>query len=328
MTKVVVADVFPTAWVDLLRTLLPPDVDLEAVASPSDDDFARAAAEAEVIVCAFRRIDGRILEMASKVRFIQQFGIGYDNLDASAIAAGGIVAAYNPGFNSVSVAEHTILLMLAVLRRFVTAEALTRQGRFPQMEFAAAHQPRMGELGSTTVGLVGLGSIGEAVASRLAGFGSDVLYTARRRRDPAVEARLGVRYAPLPDLLASSDLVSLHVPLGPETHHLIGETELALMRPGALLVNTSRGPLVDEAALRRAIETGHLGGAGLDVLTQESGDVNPFADLPQVVVTPHIAGGSQKSIPTAIRMTAANIDRFLRGEPPENPIPGTGLRGS
>lgn len=323
MTKVVVAEVFPDSLVERLRTMLPAGVELEMVASSSDDDFALAAADADIIVCARRRVDRQALELAPKVRFIQQLGIGYDNLDVTAIAAGGITAAYNPGFNTVSVAEHTILLMLALLRRFVTAEGMTRQGSFPTMAFIGEHQAQMGELHSTTVGLVGLGSIGQAVAERLASFGPHVLYTARGRHDEAVEARLGVRYAPLPDLLAACDLVSLHVPLSPETRHLIGEAELARMPPGALLVNTARGPLVDESALRRAIENGHLGGAALDVLDDELGEANPFADLPGVLVTPHIAGTSRESWPRATRMTVANIGRFLRREQPENPVPGT-----
>jgi phosphoglycerate dehydrogenase-like enzyme len=323
MTKVLIAEVFPPVLVEQLRTMLPAGVELDMVASSSDDDFARAAADADIILCARRQVDRHALELAPKVRFIQQFGIGYDNLDVTAIAASGIPAAYNPGFNSVSVAEHTIMLMLALLRRFVAAEGVTRRGSFPTMAFIGEHQARVGELGSSTVGLVGLGSIGQAVAERLAGFGSSVLYTARQRHDEA-ETRLGVGYAPLPDLLAACDLVSLHVPLSPETHHLIGEAELAQMSAGALLVNTSRGPVVDEAALRGAIENGHLGGAAVDVLEDELGEVNPFADLPQVLVTPHIAGTSQKSLPRAMQMAVANIERFLHGEQLENPVPGTG----
>ncbi|HVW31434.1 MAG TPA: NAD(P)-dependent oxidoreductase, partial [Acidimicrobiia bacterium] len=171
------------------------------------------------------------------------------------------------------------------------------------------------------VGLVGLGSIGEEVARRLSGFGPEVLYTARRRRDEATEARLGARYAPLDELLRRSDIVSLHTPLTDETRHLIGPAELAAMKPGALLVNTSRGGLVDEAALRAAIESGHLGGAALDVLADES--ANPFADLASVVVTPHLAGVSNRSLPRAVQMTVTNIERCLRGEGPEHPVPGT-----
>ena len=146
--------------------------------------------------------------------------------------------------------------------------------------------------------------------------------TSTPRRHKESEARLGVRRALLPELLSSCDLVSLHVPLTGETRHLIGESELALMRPGALLVNTSRGQLVDEAALRRAIVSGHLAGAAIDVLEDEMGEVNPLADLPQVLVTPHIAGSSRTSLPRMLEMAAANVRRFVDAEPVENLVPG------
>ena len=321
MTKVLLADLFPDALTDALRALVPPGCVVERVASPSAEDFATAAADADILVCAFRRIDRAALEVAPKVRLVQQFGIGYDNLDVAAIAEAGVAAGYCPGFNSVSVAEHTVLLILAGLRRFVDGETATRQGRFPQMAFIQEHQGQVGELAGSTVGLVGLGSIGEAVAVRLAGFGPEVLYTARHRRDEATEARIGARYAPLDELLARSDIVSLHTPLNDETRHLIGAPELAAMKQGALLVNTSRGGLVDEAALRASIESGHLGGAALDVLADES--ANPFGDLPSVIVTPHLAGVSNRSLPRAVQMTVTNITRFLNGEPPVHPVPGT-----
>ena len=321
MTKLLVVEPFPPALVEALRTMLPSSVEVDMVASLSDTEFATAAADAEILVAARRHIDAQTLGWAPKVRFIQQLGIGYDNLDVASIAAAGITAAYNPGYNTVTVAEHTIMLMLVLLRRFPAAEEVTRAGRFPTMEFIEANQARLRELGDTTVGLVGLGSIGLAVAERLVGFGSQVLYTARREHKES-EARLGVRGALLPELLSSCDLVSLHVPLTRQTRHLIGESELASMRPGALLVNTSRGQLVDEAALRRAIETGHLAGAAIDVLEDEMGEANTLADLPQVLVTPHIAGSSRTSLPRMLEMAAANVRRFVDAEPVEHLVPG------
>lgn len=323
MTKLLVVEPFPLTLVEALRKMLPSSVVVDMVDSLSDTAFAEAAADADILVAARRHIDGQTLQWAPKVTLIQQLGIGYDNLDVNAIAAAGITAAYNPGFNTITVAEHTIMMMLVLLRRFAAAEELTRAGRFPTMEFIEENQARLGELGDTVVGLVGLGSIGQAVAERLAAFGCQVLYTARRRNEEA-EARWGLRYARLPDVLSSCHLVSLHVPLTSETHHLIGEPELASMQPGALLINTSRGQVLDEAALRRAIENGHLGGAALDVLADELGEVNPFADLPQVLVTPHIAGSSRTSLPRMLEMAVANIVRFLRGEPLQNLVPGAG----
>jgi phosphoglycerate dehydrogenase-like enzyme len=323
MTKLVIAEPFPPALAEALRKMLPASIEVDMVASLSEADFAKAAADADVLVCARRRIDAPTLQWAPKVSFIQQLGIGYDNLDLRAITAAGVTAAYNPGFNTITVAEHTIMLMLVLLRRFTTAEQVTRAGRFPTMEFIQENQAHLAELGDVAIGLVGLGSIGHAVAERLAAFGSVVLYTARHRNEEA-EARLGLRYMPLQDLLSSCNLVSLHVPLTPDTLHLMGEAEFALMQPGALLVNTSRGQVVDEAALRRAIENGRLSGAAIDVLEDEMGGVNCFADLPQVLVTPHVAGSSRTSLPRMLEMAAANVVRFLQGEPLQNLVPPAG----
>jgi phosphoglycerate dehydrogenase-like enzyme len=160
------------------------------------------------------------------------------------------------------------------------------------------------------------------VAERLAGFGVSVRYTARHRADPDAERILRASYLPLTELLDWASIVSLHVPLTHETRHLMSDAEFARMRPGSLLINTSRGEVVDEQALRVALESGHLAGAGLDVLENEPG-MNPFADLPQVVVTPHIAGRSRKSAAAAMQMALGNINRYIQGQPPLHPVPGT-----
>jgi len=197
--------------------------------------------------------------------------------------------------------------------------------RIPNPGIRPGNQPHLRELGDETVGLIGLGNIGRAVAERLKGFKIRVLYFARHRADQATEAQLDVEYAPFNDLLADASIVSLHVPSSAETRHLIGPTELALMQPNSFLINTSRGDLVDQAALRRALQDGRLAGAGLDVLEDEVSEINPFADLPQVVVTPHSAGVSRTSVPRALRLAAANIDRFLCGEPVANLVTGDRL---
>jgi phosphoglycerate dehydrogenase-like enzyme len=214
------------------------------------------------------------------------------------------------------VAEHTIMLMLVVLHRFVAAHDATCSGGFPTPAFVLANQPHLRELGDETVGLIGLGSIGRAVAHRLQGFKTRVLYFARHHADQATEAQLGVEYTPFNELLAEASIVSLHAPSSAETRHLIGPTRLALMQPNSFLINTSRGDLVDEAALRRrALQDGRLAGAALDVLEDEVSDINPFSDLSQVVVTLHGAGITRTSMPRALRLAAANIDRFLCGQP-------------
>src|SRR6266699_247986 len=287
MTKVLLTDPIPSSLLQWIQTMLPDGVALDNVPTFSDEDFAQYAADADVLLSARRQIDARVLALAPRVRFIQQGGAGYDNIDVAAVAAAGIPVAYNPGVNATAVAEHTRMLMLVLLKRVVPAAQATPVGRFPTAEFA---QAGIGDLAGATVGLVGLGHIGRAVAERLVTFGARVLYTARHRQDDGTEARLVVRYMAHREVLAASTIVSLHLPLTNESHHLLGEAELALMPPGALLINTSRGELINALALRRAIASGHLGGAALDVLERESDGGNPFSDLPQVVVTPHIAG--------------------------------------
>jgi phosphoglycerate dehydrogenase-like enzyme len=205
------------------------------------------------------------------------------------------------------------MLMLVLLRRLVQAHELTRSGKFAAFAYLGANQPHLRELGDETVGLVGLGNIGHAVAERLRGFRARVMYFARHRVSPELEAELGVQYAAFKDLLSDATIVSLHLPSTPETRYLIGTAELGCMSPKALLVSTSRGDLIDEAALslRAAIENGRLAGAGLDVIEDEFHEVNPFADLPQVIVTPHSGGVSTTNLPRALRQGAANIERFL-----------------
>ena len=318
MPRVLLIDPMPLSLVERLRPIFPAGADMDIVPTDSEEDLAQHAAETEVLLVIHRKVDARLLSFAPRVRFIQRVGVGYDNLDLDALQAAGVIAAYTPGANAVAVAEHTILLMLALLKRFAAAESATRQGGWPTVEL---FQAGIGELAGTTVGLVGFGNIGRALAQRLAPFGSRLLYTARHAGDPATEQQFGVRYASLDDLLASSMIVSLHVPLTGATRRLIGEAELAKMPAGAFLINTSRGEVIDEAALRPAIESGKLGGAALDVLYNESPGGNPFTDLPQVIVTPHIAGGSRAAVGRAIQMALANIARYLRGEPPLDLVP-------
>jgi phosphoglycerate dehydrogenase-like enzyme len=208
--------------------------------------------------------------------------------------------------------------MLALLRRFLPVAMSTHDGHFPTMQVMQEHQSRIGELQRTRVGLVGFGAIGQAVAQRLTGFGAHVAYTARHRVDEATETRLNASHLPLEELLRTSQILSLHLPLSESTWHLVGTAELEALPLGAMIINTSRGGLIDEDALRRALESGHLSGAALDVLEAETEDVNAFADIPQVIVTPHLAGTSAGSFPRAIQQAVANIGRFLRGEPAQH----------
>src|SRR6266550_8999788 len=224
MPRILLIDPIPPSLVERMRPMFPVDADLDIVSTLSEEELARHATETEILLDINRKVDAHLLSILPRVRFIQRVGIGYDNLDLEALKAAGVVAAYTPGANAVAVAEHTILLMLALLKRLTAAESATRQGGWPTMEL---FQAGLGDLAGTTVGLVGFGNTARAVAQRLAPFGSRLLYIARHAVDAATEQQFGVHYASLDELLSSSTIVSLHLPLNEATEGLIGEAELA-----------------------------------------------------------------------------------------------------
>jgi phosphoglycerate dehydrogenase-like enzyme len=290
---------------------LPDGVAVAAVSTFDDAEFARLAADATVLVNARRIVDAALLQAAPNVRLVQMIGAGIDPIDRAAAAAAGVAVAYNPGVNTTGAAEHTVMLMLALLKGIQASEVQTRAGGFAPGPMIARG---IDDLADATVGLVGMGRIGRAVVERIAPFGPRIVYTARR---PAadVEERLGAQRLALDELLRTATVVSLHIPLTAETRGMIGAGELASMPRGAYLINAGRGGLVDEAALRAAIESGHLAGAALDVIEGEADGVNPFADLPQVIVTPHLGGASRNSMRNTVDRCTANVRRFLAGEP-------------
>jgi phosphoglycerate dehydrogenase-like enzyme len=315
MVKVLLIDPALATLRDRFADRLPDDIEVAAVADFGDEEFRRQAADATVLVNARRPVDASTLAMAPATRLIQMIGAGVDPIDQAAVADAGITLAYNPGVNRGGAAEHTIMLMLALLKRLPSSEHATRAGRFAPAEIIAGG---IDDLADATVGLVGMGHIGQSVAARLAPFGPRIVYHARHH---VLEVE-GIAAGPLPlaELLTRSNVVSLHIPLTSETHHLIGARELASMRRGSYIINAGRGGLVDEAALRDSIVSGHLAGAGLDVLEHETEGVNPFADVPEVIVTPHVGGGSRNSMAGVVERCTANIRRFLAGEPVQDVI--------
>jgi len=316
--KLLIVDPTAPPLLDAIERHAPQGHTLEMVPTPGDDDFARMAADADVLLVLSRRIDARTLAMAPRARFAQRFGVGYDNMDLEACRAAGVLVAYTPGGNAGAVAEHTVMLILAAMRRAGYAAHAVRHGLWPAAEMLASRVP---DLDGATVGLVGLGAIGRALAQRLGGFGCRLRYTQRHRLDPAAEAALGVVYQPFDELLAGSDVVSVQVPLTDETRRLFGAAAFARMRPGAFFVNTSRGDVVDEPALYDAVASGHLGGAGLDVIVDERPGGNPFADLPNVVVTPHYGGGTVGARARIVAMAMENVARFANGQTPRYLVP-------
>jgi len=301
--------------------LLPADVDVVAVSSFDDAEFARLAGDATILVNARRVVDAETLRMAPGVRMIQMIGAGIDPIDLDAAEAAGVAVAFNPGVNTIGAAEHTVMLMLALLKGLQASEMQTRDGTFAPGPMIARG---IDDLADATVGLIGMGRIAQAVIQRLAPFGPDIVYH-NRRPVPEVEDSHGARWLPLDELLRVATIVTLHVPLTPETRGLIGTAELASMPRGAYLINAGRGGLVDEAALRDAIEQGHLAGAAIDVIENESEGVNRFADLPQVIVTPHLGGASRNSMRNTVDRCTANIRRFIAGEALADQVTAPGI---
>jgi glyoxylate reductase len=258
-------------------------------------------------------IDVELLDAAGpSLRIVANFAVGYDNLDLEACRARGVIVTNTPDVLTNATAELAVTLMLAAARRLGEAERLLRAGRWKGWDPAAL----LGrELSHSTIGIVGLGRIGTRVAELLQGFGSTVVYTSHSPK-PEVESRLGIRRLELDDLLASADVVTLHLPFRADTRHLIDGARLERFKPGAILVNTARGALVDTGALAAALRSGWLSAAGLDVFEHEP-EVEPeLLELDNVVLVPHIGSATARARDAMAELVAENVIAVLDGRPP------------
>jgi glyoxylate reductase/D-3-phosphoglycerate dehydrogenase len=253
----------------------------------------------------------RLFEEAPGLRLVQMLSAGYDRADLEAARRSKVPLSNNGGANSVAVSEHAVMLMLAVSRRLIAQHRNVAAGRW-QGNMA----PTVHELRDKVLGIVGLGTIGRKVARLALAFGMAVHYYDIRRLSEAAEDQLGVRFRLLPEILRGSDILSLHVPLNASTRAMIGACELAVMKPSAIIVNTARGPVIDEKALTAALAAGKLFGAGLDVFDEEPTPAdNPLLKLDNVVLTAHLAGPTFESNITRLRNGFDNVQRVARGEP-------------
>jgi glyoxylate reductase len=257
-------------------------------------------------------VDRELLAAAPKLRIVANVAIGYNNLDIAALDEAGVWGTNCPGVFAESAADHTLALLLAVARRVTEANSYVRSGQWAKDGFQPGPWDGM-LLGGKTIGIVGFGQIGRAVAKRAEAFGMRIVfYDATGHDDP--------RYRPLETLLAESDVVSLHVPLLPETCHLLKSQTIALMKRGAIVLNLARGPVVDEDALAAALARGHIGGAGMDVAENEP-QIHPgLLARKNVVFSPHIGGGTVESRKQARLTCARNVAEVLQGRPPLNPV--------
>jgi glyoxylate reductase len=263
------------------------------------------------------RVDAERLASAPRLKIVANVAVGVDNIDLDACRARAVIVSNTPGVLTEATADIAFGLLLAACRRIAEGDRLIRAnawtGWTPSLLVGAP-------VHGATLGIVGFGRIGQAVARRARGFGMPVLYTQRSRLAPDLERSLGATYAELDDLLARSDLVSLHCPLTPETRGLLSAQRLSRMKPGSVLVNTSRGPVVDENALAGALEKGPLAAAGLDVYEDEP-RVNPrLQERQNVVLTPHIASADRPTREAMARMAVDNVLAVLEGKAPPNPV--------
>ena len=273
---------------------------------------ARAAVlrDADIAFVMAAPMPKELLAQAKQLRFIQKLGAGVDHIDLNACRERGIGVARLHAGNSIPVAEHTVLLMLAVYRQLPQIDRRTRAGGWDKESGRGEHR----QLLNKTVGLIGLGAVGKEVAKHLRGFDVTIIYYDPVRPSAEVERSLGVSYVEFDDLIRRADIVSLHLPLQPDTVGIISAERIRAMKKGAVLINCARGGVVDEAALAAALKDGHLFGAGIDVFSSEPPVGSELLALDNTVITPHLAGATLDNFSGVIARGVANAKAVLRGE--------------
>jgi D-3-phosphoglycerate dehydrogenase len=306
--------VFPS--LDPARQVLEPlGVELRPGQCRSEEEIIALARDADAVLNCYAKMTARVIQGLHRCKLIARCGIGVDNVDLAAATRAGILVTNVPDYCVDEVSDHALALILALARQLVPADQAVKAGWWSVAAHAGIRRLR-----GQTVGLLGFGKIAKALASKVRSLGMQVLAT-----DPFVDGdamgRHGVRGEDLDTLLREADVVSIHIPLSPETRGLIGSRELARMKPTALLVNTSRGGIVDENALATALAEGRLAGAALDVLATEPPPADhPLLQAPNLILTPHLAFYSCESVVDLQTKAAEEVARALRGEPPRSPV--------
>lgn len=299
-----------------------PEVELKFVdAKQPREDVIRECQDAVAMIPAgHNAFDTELVSQLDGLKLIQTFSAGTDWMDKAALAELGVKVSNNGGANAVAVAEHAVLLMLTIERKLDRQIESVKNGTW--MAGVGGDRNDYHTLVGKRIGIVGLGRIGSRVAKRLQGWECEVVYNDVADFDDDYVAAAGASFVELDELLETSDIVSLHAPLERTTYHMISDREFALMKPTAILVNTCRGPVVDEAALKRALSDGQIFGAGLDVTEVEPIETeNDLPNLPNVVVTPHMATRALESEHNATANALANVARVARGDAPEWVVP-------
>jgi glyoxylate reductase len=315
--KVLVAREIPDAGLRLLRDF---DVTVVSEGPPERGELLEAVCGAAgILPTVTEKMDAEVMDAAGDgLKVIANMAVGYDNVDLDAAGERNVVVTNTPEVLNETTADTTFMLLLAAARRLGEAERLLRSGGWDAWGPMQLTGP---DVWGKKLGVVGFGRIGQAVARRARGFDMEVLYHDQYRNESA-EKETGVRYVELDELLRTCDFISVHTPLTDETHHLIGATELGKMKPEAVLINTSRGPVVDEAALADALAEGRIFAAGLDVYEKEP-EVHPkLLELENVVLAPHIGSASVETRARMAVLAAENIVAVLSGEEPKTPVNG------
>jgi D-3-phosphoglycerate dehydrogenase / 2-oxoglutarate reductase len=290
------------------ESLLGDNVEVRHVDGTDRPALLSALAEADaLLVRSATKVDAEVLAASTRLKVVARAGVGLDNVDVPAATARGVMVVNAPTSNIVSAAEHAIALLLSAARHIPAADASLRQGQWKRSSFTGV------ELAGKTVGIVGLGKIGQLVAQRLAAF-EVALVAYDPYIAPARAAQLGIELFSLDELLGCADIISIHLPKTPETIGLIGKDQLALTKPGVIVVNAARGGLVDEDALAEAVRSGHVGGAGIDVYVTEPTTASPLFELERVVVTPHLGASTEEAQDRAGTDVARSVQLALAGE--------------
>jgi glyoxylate reductase len=315
--KVLVTREIPDAGLRLLEGF---DVAVLSEGPPAREELLEAVSGAAGILSTVtENVDAELMDAAGEdLRVVANMAVGYDNVDVDAATERGVVVTNTPEVLNETTADTAFMLLLAAARRLGEAERLLRSGGWDAWGPMQLTGP---DIWGKKLGVVGFGRIGQAVARRARGFDMEVLYNDQYRSESA-EKETGAQYLELDELLQTADFISVHTPLTPETTHLIGPEELDLMRPTAILVNSSRGPVVDEAALADALEEGSIFAAGLDVYENEP-EVHPkLLELENVVLAPHIGSASIETRDKMAKLAAENLVAVLRGKEPKTPVNG------
>ncbi len=263
------------------------------------------------------QVTARVFEACPTLKVVANYAVGTDNVDLDAARRHGVVVTYTPDVLTEATADLTWLLLLSIARHGVAGDRFIRRGRFkgwkPDLFLGM-------DLRGKVLGIVGMGRIGRAVARRAPAFGMKVVYTQRNRLAPSEEGALGVRFMTLDEMVRTADVVSLHCPLTAETRHLMNRDRLTAMKKGALLVNASRGPVVDEAALVDCLRSGHLGGAGLDVYENEPALAEGLTRLPNTMLLPHLGSAGLETRATMARLAVSDCLAVIEGRPARYPV--------